>query len=216
MQISKMNIGTMYLVNERRDWKTWGYDNKAYILMSLEPFEEQKLRWSSRYTYATVTINGTNYSYGGRPWLATTVSGSKLYLMQHVDPDTREPVLNEQNGKPFLSLISTRSVRGEWAVAKAEQEGAVKEKQERSDRERVDSQNRWNRAEGIAIRLRSLLGLNSNAYQVNTADVGHGYSGGGPRAIKISMNEAEKLADMLGEAHQEIEDLKAELRDLRG
>lgn len=214
MQISKMKVGTMYLANKSRDWREDPYNNEAYVLMSTDPYRETRTSsWKPQ--YGTVTIEDREYSYLGRKWIEGGYKqGGKLYLAQRVNPDTREPILNPCDGKPFLSLVSSRQVRGEWAEALEEQEEFQAEQQEQRQRQREASQQRWNRAEGIAIRLRSLLGLESNSYTVNTTGVAY-RSAGGPTSITIGMDQAEALADKLDEANQEIEDLKAELRDLR-
>jgi hypothetical protein len=211
MQISKMTVGTMYLVNRRQNWKTDTYYNEAYILMSLDPYAASNTS-SWRPVYSTVILNGTDYSYTGKKWAPHLGAGAKLYLMQRMNPDTREPMLNPRDGRPFLSLISSRQVRGEWAETSALQIKAEGEEQKRREQQRAVELSRWNRAQVLAIRLRNLLGLGSNSYTVDTAGV---TPGGGPTAIKINLIQAEALADRLDEANQEIEDLKAELRELR-
>lgn len=215
MQISKMKVGTMYLVNIRQNWRERVYDNEAYILMSTEPYREITKTWSFRHVTDTVTVDGVEYSYHGQPWEPAYGASSKLYIMQRVDPETRKPILNERDGKPFLSLIGTRVVRGEWAEVKAQQDKTMEAERKRREKERQEIHHRWNRAEGVAIRLRSLLGLESNSSAVVPAGPSYGISGG-PTSIKIHVTYAEAIADQLTEAHQEIEDLKAEIRELRG
>lgn len=214
MQISKMKVGTMYLINTRQNWRERNYDNQAYILMSKDAYVAGRSTWHTRYVYETVTIEGVEYSHTGKPWYDYHGAGSKLYLMQLVDPETRDPILNEKNGKPFLSLIASRTVRGGWAEVKAQQDKTMEAERKRLDAEARETQHRWNRAEGIAIRLRSRLGLESNSSALGPAGVSYGINGS-PTSVKIDLTQAEALADRLDEAHQEIEDLKAELRELR-
>jgi hypothetical protein len=216
MKTSDLAIGTVYLVNERKDWQTSLYGAKAYRLMALDKFSAKGAgRWNAK--AKEVTIDGVTYSHFGRPWSNKSFDGEVKYLMIEVDRETHEPIGKSVDGLPFLSLIAPREIRGEWATARAEAATARQEADERRStiRERADAS--LARMTKAANRFRSVLGLEADSYSSLVSNSMTRYDNAAwGQGVTLSTTAAETVLDRLAKAEARAAELEATLRDAYG
>lgn len=218
MQASKMTVGTVYLVNGRPDWHT--YSSKAYRLMSLD-----KMAVNGRWVrgFGTVVIDGVTYSHAGRKY-APGVGDEVKYLALELDPKTGESLGREQDGKPFLALISAREVRGPWAEAFAKAAAMRKEAAEYERKRNEGAEESRDRANALARRFRILLGITeaySSKVKVDTFSSSGVTWGSGvtlrseqAEAVLARLEAAEARVAELSELEQEARHRVAELESI--
>lgn len=215
MKTSDLSVGTVYLVNERADWKT-GYGSKAYRLMSLDKFSSKGAgRWNAK--AKEVTIDGVTYRHYGKTWTSKSRDGEVKYLMLQVDPETHEPVSKKVDGRPLLVIVPPRAIRGEWATARSEAVGARKEADERRSTIRERSNASMTRVSAVATRFRALLGLPADSYSSlvsNSTTVRDGIVWG--QGVTLSTQAAETVLDRLDKAESDLEDARARVAELEG
>jgi hypothetical protein len=215
MKTSDLAIGTVYLVNERADWKP-GYGSKAYRLMALDKFSAKGAgRWNAK--AKEVTIDGVTYSHYGKTWTSKSWDGEVKYLMLRVDPETHEPISAKVDGRPFLAIVAPREIRGEWASARAEAATAHQEANERQStiRERADAS--LARMTKAANRFRAVLGLEADSYSSLVSNSTARYDNvAWGQGVTLSTTAAETVLDRLAKAEARAAELEATLRDAYG
>lgn len=203
MKIADMTVGTMYYVNSRQNWQEDSWGAQAYILVSIQPYTERKYHTFSGNRHDVTTVDGVEYAYHGREWSARSDStASRKYLMVKVDPETREPLDGEREGRPYAHLVTSAAVRGEWVetlemVQEAEAEALEVRQAAAQARERRD-----NLGASVAARLRGILGRNIDARY----DSGCRY--GARDTIELNPAQGRELIE-------KIEALEAEVARLR-
>lgn len=206
MQASKMTVGTVYLVNPSRDWKSHTYTSKAYRLMSLD-----KMAVNGRWVrgFGTAVIDGVTYSHAGRKH-APGADGEVKYLALELDPKTGESLGREVDGKPFLALISAREVRGVWAEAQAEAAAERKAVAEYEQKRNAGAEESRGRANSLARRFRILLGIEEETYSSKVkADT---FSSSGVTwgsGVTLRSEQAEAVLDRLEAAEARVAELES-------